>query len=322
MSYENYNVDTVYFGGGTPSAVDPSLLCSVLGAAREHFRIDDDAEITIEVNPASVTADKLMSYKNSGINRISMGAQSFNNDELKFLGTLHDESDIYDTYKLIRDCGFDNVSLDLMFGLPNQTLTSLRRSVECILKLRPEHISCYGLKIEEGTPFYNQLMAGEITQLDDDAFAELYDFICRSLTDAGYIQYEISNFCLPERHSRHNTRYWLCREYMGIGAGASSYLDGVRSSNTDSLLNYKRVTEEVLTHRDKMSEFVILGLRMTDSGISINEFKNRFDADIYDVFGSQLEKYRDFITREGNVLKLTKKAYYVSNSILADFLLD
>lgn len=320
-SHERYDVDTVYFGGGTPSSVDSTLICRVLDTAYNHFNITNDAEITIEVNPASVTEEKLNDYKRAGINRISMGAQSFNDDELKILGRLHSTNDIYDTFKLIRSCGFDNISLDLMFGLPNQTKGKLEHSINCMLKLRPEHISCYGLKIEEGTPFYNMQSSGEITAMDDDEFADLYELVCERLTCAGYIQYEISNFCIPDKHSRHNSRYWMCDEYVGIGAGASSYLDGVRSRNTDSMLNYINEIEEILTTDDKMSEFVIFGLRMTDKGISCTEFKNRFGTDILDVFGEQLDKHKRFIKQECDVLKFTKDAYYVSNAILADFIL-
>ncbi len=321
QSHKKYNVDTIYFGGGTPSSVDSSLICRALDSALSHFNVDIDAEITIEVNPASVTEEKVRNYRSAGINRISMGAQSFNEDELKTLGRPHRADDIYDTYNLIRSCGFDNVSLDLMFGLPNQTESKLSHSIDCMLKLRPEHISCYGLKIEEGTPFYKQMEAGEITPLDDDTFADLYDYICKRLTSAGYVQYEISNFCLPDKYSRHNTKYWLCDEYIGIGAGASSYLGSVRSRNTDSLLVYKNEVEERLSLTDKMSEFIIFGLRMTDKGISIAEFKERFSTDIYDVFGMQLAKHESFITQEGDVLKLRRDAFYISNAILADFIL-
>ncbi len=319
-SHPQYNIDTVYFGGGTPSAIDSRFIGEILNCAFSHFNIPNDAEITIEVNPASVIREKLSDYKSFGINRVSMGAQSFNNDELKLLGRLHTAEEIEDTYKLLRSCGFDNLSLDLMFGLPDQTAEKLIYSIERMIELNPEHISCYGLKIEEGTPFYKKMLSGEITPLDDDTFADLYDLVCRKLTDAGYIQYELSNFCKPQRCSRHNSRYWLCGEYAGIGAGASSYIDGVRSRNTEDIITYQNETEEVLSKRDKMSEFVIFGLRMTDRGIYISEFKDKFGIDIYEVFGKELKKHERFITRAGDVLKLTREAYYVSNAILADFI--
>ena len=320
-SHAKYEVDTVYFGGGTPSFVESDIIVRILECAKSHFKIDEDAEITIEVNPASVTEQKLLHYKRAGINRISMGAQSFNDDELKLLGRLHNVEDIYNTYNIIRKCGFDNVSLDLMFGLPEQSKRKLAHSIDCMLSLKPEHISCYGLKIEEGTPFYSKMESGEISPLDDDAFADLYEYICKRLTDAGYVQYEISNFCLPEKHSHHNSRYWECREYVGVGAGASSYIDDVRSKNTDGLLDYKNEIEEILNEEDKMSEFVIFGLRMTDKGISADEFEKRFGRNIYDVFGKQFLKHKDFITLDGGVIKLKRNAYYISNAILTDFIM-
>lgn len=320
-TYNRYNVDTIYFGGGTPSSVDSKLVCDFLQFIRSYFNVEPDAEITIEVNPDSVTEDKLKDYKKSGINRISMGAQSFCDEELKALGRLHNSDAIKEKYELIRHTGFDNVSLDLMFALPGQDGEKLDFSIDSILKLSPEHISCYGLKIEEGTPLYIDAEKGIITPVDDDYFADLYEHMCKKITDAGFVQYEISNFCKPGKHSRHNSKYWLCNEYIGLGAGASTYIDGVRSKNTSSFSDYKNITEEVLTIEDKMSEFVVFGLRMTDSGISIKEFRNRFGKDIYDVFGKQLEKYKDFITLDGDVLKLNAKAYYVSNSVLAEFML-
>ncbi len=319
-SYNEYDIDTIYFGGGTPSVVDSDIISRIMDCAYSHFNVDENAEVTIEVNPASVTEDKLLSYKKSGINRISMGAQSFNNDELKTLGRIHNADDIYDTYNLIRKCGFNNVSLDLMFGLPEQSRQKLAHSIDSMLLLNPEHISCYGLKIEEGTPFYTKMCSGEIFPLDDDAFADLYDYVCVRLTKAGYIQYEISNFCKPDKYSRHNSRYWRCSEYIGVGAGASSYIGNIRSKNTDDLLDYKNEIEEILTEEDKMCEFVIFGLRMAD-GISISEYEKRFKKDIYDVFGEQLLKYERFITHQDDVLKLKREAYYISNAILADFIL-
>lgn len=319
-SHNKYDIDTIYFGGGTPSVVDCEVISRIMDCAYSHFNIDENAEMTIEVNPASVTEDKLLSYKKSGINRISMGAQSFNNDELKILGRIHNADDIYDTYNLIRKCGFNNVSLDLMFGLPEQSHQKLAHSIDSMLLLNPEHISCYGLKIEEGTPFYTKMCSGEISSLDDDTYADLYDYVCERLTKAGYIQYEISNFCKIDKQSRHNSRYWKCSEYVGIGSGASSYIGNIRSKNTDDLLDYKNEIEEILTEEDKMCEFVIFGLRMAE-GISISEFEKRFKKDIYDVFGEQLLKHGQFITRQCDVLKLKREAYYISNAILADFIL-
>ena len=321
LSFERCDVDTIYFGGGTPSCVDSFYICSFLEKLYNHFNVKDDAEITIEVNPDSVDSDKLNSYKKAGFNRISMGAQSFVDEELKFLGRLHDAEGIRTAYELIRKCGFDNVSLDLMFGLPGQTIENLGYSINEILKLSPEHISCYGLKIEEGTCLYEHLKSGKLVPIDDDLFADMYEFLCEELSSNRYTQYEISNFSLKGKESRHNSRYWTCDEYIGLGSGASSCLNGVRSKNTSDILNYENEVEEVLTENDKMSEFVILGLRMTEKGINAEEFEARFNKSIYDVFDKQLKKYSQFIIQEGSVLKLNKNAYYISNAILSEFLL-
>lgn len=319
LAKEKCDIDTIYFGGGTPSSVDATYICKFLENVYSHFNVSSNAEITIEVNPASAIEKKIKSYKNAGINRISMGVQSFNDDELKMLGRLHLSKDVYRTYNVIRNCGFKNVSLDLMFGLPDQTIEKLNHSILEMIKLSPEHISCYGLKIEESTPFYIKEQKGEIIPVDDDSFADMYEFICSSLKENGYLQYEISNFSIRGKESRHNSKYWQCGEYIGLGAGASSYIGNIRSRNTNDLLKYSNEVEEILSIEDRISEFVILGLRMT-KGIDINEFSMRFGKDIYDVYGKQLQKYADFIIREGNVLKFNDKAYYISNSILADFL--
>lgn len=321
LSHPRYNVDTIYFGGGTPSSVDAGFIRRTLDTAFSHFNVDKDAEITIEVNPESADEDKLIAYREAGINRISVGAQSFLDNELITLGRLHTAKDIEDKYNLIRSVGFDNVSFDLMFGLPNQTKETLDISIDRILSLSPEHISCYALKIEEGTPFYCEMIRGRITCADEDLSADLYEHICDRLTKQGYMQYEISNFALKGRESKHNSRYWRCDEYMGIGAGASAYLDGIRSKNTPDLLTYHSEVEEILTTKDKMSEFMILGLRLTDEGVSESEFQSRFGVSVDEVFSAPLNKYGRFITRQSGVLKLTRDAYYISNVVLAEFLL-
>lgn len=319
-SYPRCAADTVYFGGGTPSSIDESLICRVLETATEHFSVDSDAEITIEINPSSAIDKKLEAYKRVGFNRISMGAQSFDDGELAVLGRLHDSSDIYTAYELTRKYGFDNVSLDLMFGLPDQTAERLGESIDKLVALSPDHISCYGLKIEEGTQFFSLAEQNKLNLPDDDELADLYDFVCERMSEAGYTQYEISNFAKNGKYSRHNSRYWRCGEYIGFGLGASSYLNGVRSKNTGGILSYGNETEEILSLNDKMSEFVILGLRMAN-GISISEFEKRFGRSIYEVFDFQLRKHAAFIKKNGGRLFLEREAFYVSNAIFADFLL-
>ena len=325
-SLETCDIDTIYFGGGTPSFVRAENIAKIMDAVKTHFNVCENAEITLEANPATLNEDKLLSYKNSGVNRISLGAQSFIDNELKILGRLHTAGDIKETYNLVRSYGYDNVSLDLMFGIPHQTMESFEKSIDEILSLNPEHISCYGLKVEEGTPFYRDFECGKYEYTDEDTFSDMYDILRNKLTKNGYNHYEISNFSKDGYHSRHNTAYWKCDEYYGVGAGASSYIDSTRYTNEYDIHKYiedfsLKAESDTLNETDKMSEFVILGLRLLTDGVDIDEFKNRFGKDVYDVFGDAINKHiqSGFVEKRGNSLILTEKAYYVSNAIMVDF---
>lgn len=327
MSLEKCDIDTIYFGGGTPSFIKAENISKIMNTLKSHFNVYKNAEITLEANPATLSEQKLLSYKNSGINRISLGVQSFVDEELKILGRLHSAEDIKETFDLIRKCGFNNVSLDLMFGVPHQTIESFEKSINEALSLNPEHISCYGLKVEEGTPFYTDFENGKYTYTDDDAFLDMYDHLRNKLTNNGYNHYEISNFAKVGYRSRHNTAYWKCEEYYGVGAGASSYVNSVRYTNVYDIHKYiedftRKTEHEVLSQNDKMSEFVILGLRLLQDGIDAVEFEKRFGINIYDVFGDALNKHIEngFIEKRGNSLILAEKAYYVSNAVMVDFI--
>ncbi|MBE7029857.1 MAG: radical SAM family heme chaperone HemW [Ruminococcaceae bacterium] len=322
--YPPQPIQTVYLGGGTPSSLEKEQIVRLMNEVRVHFCLSEDAEITIEANPATLTREKLLAYRNAGINRISVGVQSFDDKELSFLGRLHSAAQAEQTLSLVRESGFDNASLDLMFGLPNQEVKTLKKSLERAIALCPEHISCYALKIEEGTPLYAAWLAQDFLPMEDDAVADLYTLVRETLTGAGYTQYELSNFCLTGRQSRHNSVYWQCGEYIGLGAGAASYYNSKRYCNTPDLQEYlsgkRAVEEEEISIEEQMSEFVILGLRMVRDGISEQEFKKRFGVDMDAVFGKQLQKHQKFIKREGGVLTLTPEAYFVSNAIFADFI--
>lgn len=326
-SLEKCDIDTIYFGGGTPSFIKTENIAKIMNAVKSHFNVYENAEITLEANPATLSIEKLLSYKKSGINRISLGAQSFIDDELRILGRLHDANDIKETYELVRKCGFDNVSLDLMFGIPSQSMESFEKSIEEVISLNPEHISCYGLKVEEGTPFYEDFENGKYTYTDDKTYSDMYEFLSNKLVKYGYNHYEISNFAKEGYQSRHNTAYWKCEEYYGVGSGASSYIDSVRYTNEYDIHRYiedfsRKVESDTLNKNDKMSEFVILGLRLLQDGIDTDEFKNRFGKDIYDVFGDALNKHitNEFIEKRGYKLVLTEKAYCVSNAVMIDFI--
>ena len=323
--YSGMSFDTIYIGGGTPTALDINCLEKVLYTATHSFDIASDCEFTIEANPGTVTKDIATLMKNYGANRISLGAQSFVDSELTSLGRIHTASDVDATVALLRDTGFENISLDLMFALPGQTINSLSKSIKRVLNLSPEHISCYGLKIEDGTPFATMQKNGEITEKDDDEFADMYELVVSSLSQSGYERYEISNFAHGGKYSRHNTKYWQCKEYLGLGLGASSYVNGRRfckSADFEAYFNgFTLIEDYTLSLEDKMSEFVILGLRLIKDGISISQFKSVFNRDIFAVYGDTIDKFKNLgmLLVSGDRIKLTDRACYVSNSILCEF---
>lgn len=322
----NDNISSVYIGGGTPSFVDGEYIANVMSAVYDTFNVSDDAEITIEVNPKTIDERKLTLYRESGINRVSMGMQSMNDDELKLIGRAHTVSEGIKSYELIRKMGFDNVSLDLMYALPNQIDETLRDTLEQMIELRPEHISCYGLSIDEGTPLWTDKKKGIITQKDDEEYFRMYEIIRDTLAKSGYLHYEISNFSKPGYQSKHNTSYWKGKEYYAMGAGACGFIGNERFVYTEDVEEFIKnphiyTVEEILTNEDKMSEFVFLGLRMVIEGIDKREFHKRFQKDIYDVFGDVIKKHisSGMIEDKGDRIILTPKAYYISNSIMADF---
>lgn len=318
-------VDTVYFGGGTPTILEPSLLITVLDAVRGNFSLTDDCEITTECNPATIGSRGFFRLMDGGFNRLSIGMQSADDSQLKTLGRIHTFEDCKKCVSDARVAGFKNISVDLMFGLPEQDKESWIKSLECAVELCPEHISCYALKIEEGTPFAKM----DLRIADDEESRNMYDACVEYLNRAGYSRYEISNFSKVRFESRHNSKYWLCDDFVGFGAGAYSCINGVRYSNVvktneyiKRLGNGQSVIEESvsLDDTDKMSEFVYLGLRM-DKGIDITEFSRRFSVDIEQVFGDTIDKNikRGTMLRLGNILKIAPDFVYVSNAILADF---
>ncbi len=318
-------VDTIYFGGGTPTILEAEQLCKILNVVCTKFRIAEDCEITTECNPATMGYDGFAALREAGFNRISMGMQSADDGQLKTLGRIHNFEDCKVCVGAARRAGFENVSLDLMFGLPNQDADSFARSIEMAVSLKPEHLSCYALKIEEGTPFASM----ELSIADDDESAKMYQRCVELLRKYVYNRYEVSNFAKEGYESRHNKKYWQCDDFLGFGAGAYSCYMGERYSNIYDVAEYIDVALKggcVISDRiplekeDMMSEFVFLGLRM-DKGISKTEFKDRFDTDICDVYKAQIDKNikRGTIIQEGDRLKIHPDFIYVSNPILADF---
>ena len=343
---EGVSADTLFIGGGTPSVMEAGQLVRLLNACREAFGLS--GECTLEANPDSVSPAFLKEVRAGGFNRISFGAQSTVNEELRALGRRHDADRIGTAVRWAREAGFENLSLDVMLGIPGQDTKSLAFTLDAFGALQPEHLSCYLLKIEEGTPFYRQ-HAERLCAGDDEA-ADLYLQAVETLEKMGYGQYEISNFAKPGYECKHNMVYWTGGEYIGFGIGASSYFQGKRFNNMRDIFKYIELMENLsdkfvetdnmeLLYNDttrtlrenvtniyidaRMEEFMFLGLRMT-CGVSREDFKERFNKDIYEVYGSVLNKYigEGFMASEGDRIYLTDAGIDVSNVILADFLLD
>lgn len=320
---DGYTVDTVYFGGGTPSLMAANDIGRILGAVKESFDVMDGAEITIECNPATADRKYFEDIRDFGINRLSMGMQSALDAELKLLGRAHNREDFLRCFADARAAGFDNVSVDLMYGIPNQTMESLRESVELLTSLSPEHISAYGLMIEDGTPFARKI--DELSVADDDGQAEMYLYLCGALRAAGYDRYEISNFARAGKKSRHNTRYWLGSEYIGFGVAAHSYFGGERYGNSrdiDAFMDGRDICceRETVGGEDIQREYVMLRMRLGE-GISVSDYKERFGRDFFADF-PQIQGWisQGFIDHCDERVSFTDKGALVSNVLLSDML--
>ncbi len=317
--------DTIYFGGGTPSYAGSSFLCGMIASLKKNFDIEENAEVTIECNPGTIGFEGFLSLKKGGANRLSIGLQSTDNRMLRKLGRIHTAEDFEACFDEARHAGFDNISLDLMYGLPDMTMEDWERTLEKALSFDAEHISVYALKVEDGTPFSKMRLALP----NDDLTADMYEKAVSVFREAGYKRYEISNFAKSGFESRHNQKYWRLDDFLGLGAGAYSCIDGVRFSNEADISAYigkvslggVAICEETpIPLTEQMSEFVFLGLRCED-GISFAEFEKRFGRTIMDVFGEPIKKYVDygFLILEGDNLRFSDKGFFVSNQILADF---
>ena len=323
-SRKGLSADTVYIGGGTPSVLSMNNTDRLLNAINENINLTSDVEFTIEVNPATIDKAKADMCLKHGVNRISMGAQSFNDAELKILGRIHTAEDTVNTFKLLRECGFNNINLDLMYALPNQTMDSLKCSIEQMVSLNPEHISCYGLKFEEGTPFFECLKSGKIVECDEDTFADMYDIVRDTLSQSGYEHYEISNFCKKGKESKHNMKYWQDKDYIGFGLAASSKEGNRRYTHTSDINEYiksKAYTEDyTMDVKEQMQEFIILSLRVIKNGVDKQKFAEKFNVLFDDVFKAQIAKTAQYTINTENSFKLSDKALLVSNSIMCEFM--
>ena len=333
--YADYRVDTIFIGGGTPSLVKEEWIENLLQTVYDRYEVSPAAEITIEVNPGTVTESKLQTYHRAGINRLSIGLQSARNEELKRLGRIHTYEDFLDTYKTARKVGFSNINVDVMSALPGQSLESYLETLDQILSLEvpPEHISAYSLIVEEGTAFWQFREQGRLSLPDEDTERMMYRMTGKKLGQAGWKRYEISNYAKEGYACRHNEGYWRRHNYLGLGIGAASMVDNVRFQNKTDLDAYLehplecRSEEQRLSRKEQMEEFMFLGLRMV-LGVSKQEFFENFGVPIETIYGEVLTKnQRDGLLVEQNMgekswIALTERGLDLSNYVMAQFLLD
>ncbi|MBP5410633.1 MAG: radical SAM family heme chaperone HemW [Lachnospiraceae bacterium] len=316
---------SVYIGGGTPSLMPQGTYQRILDAVRENFAISENAEISIECNPGTVTIEKLLEYRNAGINRISFGAQSADGKELRLLGRIHTWEQVDESVRLARAAGFDNINIDLMMNLPGQTKEHFTNTVKKALKLQPEHISAYSLIIEEGTPFFEAYDAHPELLPDEESASDTYERAVMLLAEEGYRQYEISNFAKPGYECRHNIGYWRRAEYLGVGIGAASLISGVRYRVSDDLERYlEELTyepEETLSDTDVRNETVMLGLRMNE-GLSIAELARLFGDAYAKKFADAMDRYvsQGLAYSGDGRYGLTVRGMLVSNTMIASLM--
>lgn len=322
-----YLVDTIYFGGGTPSHFGAQRLVEVLRTIHKNFQVSRNCEITVECNPDSVDPEFLTHLKRAGVNRLSMGVQSARDGELKEIGRLHNYQQAVQAFQQARQAGFENLSLDLIYGLPDQTLESWKASVEAILQLAPEHLSCYGLKLEQGTPLYQRQDQEQMA--DDDTQADMYLWMVDRLAQAGYGQYEISNFARPDFESRHNLKYWLGEEYMGFGPSAHSYFGGRRYSfvrdldiYVNGVLHNGKIIDEssLVNRRERGREYLMLRMR-TVRGVEESEYRRTFYMN-FDPLEDRFREYRDYGWAEctDGRWHFTPSGFLLSNPLIGDLL--
>ena len=350
---DDNKVHTIFFGGGTPSLLSPNQFESIFHSIREHFDLIENAEITIEANPGTVSLEQLRKLRAIGINRISFGVQSANSEELRMLERAHDFFDVINSVSWARSAGFANLNLDLIYGLPEQTLEIWQTSVRRILDLNPNHISAYALTLEHGTPFGRWSKRGLLPLPDPDLAAEMYEWASDAFESAGYFQYEISNWAKPNRECVHNLQYWRGLPYLGLGAGAHGYANGYRHSNVLRIKTYidrltsfdsqflnlefplspATVNHHRQTQHDDVSEYMMTGLRLTREGIAASAFRQRFSCDLKDVYCEEIDEliHLDLLewhreTSEGpkngetsEVLRLTQRGRLLGNQVFIRF---
>ena len=321
---------SVFFGGGTPSELSVAELGTLVDALRQTFQVKKEAEWSIECNPGTVNRAFFTALRQMGFNRVSLGVQSFHDHHLQALGRIHDSAEAKSAYRWLREAGCDNVNLDLIFGLPQQTLQGWETDLSEALTLSPEHLSLYNLTIEPGTEFGNRYARGELREVDEDLSADMYELAMDRTQEAGYRQYEISNYSRPGRQCAHNLIYWRNEPYLGFGVSAASFIDGLRWTNTGNLREYartaasgrvSRASEEALEDREALGEEIMLRLRTTE-GISLSSLSTHYYFDVASLFSQTLEflSTHDFITQAGDRVQLTRQGKLLANEVCMRFL--
>ena len=296
--------DTIFIGGGTPSVLPSFMIREILDEVRDSFAVDENAEISMESNPGTLSAGKLADFRAAGVIRLSIGLQSFDDDVLKVMGRVHDAETFVRSYRAARDAGFDNINVDLMFGVPGQTDESWESGLRRLIRMDPEHISFYSLQIEEGTPFYDDYRSGRLSEISDETDRRMYHRALAVLRHSGYEHYEISNAAKPGFRCRHNMKYWRFGDYLGIGADASSFLDGVRFSEAASLDFNERPYREYHVNdlRDSMGEYMFTALRLAE-GIDPADFRRRFGCGPAEAYAAEIKEIRSFLESGDLVLE-------------------
>lgn len=327
---KDYNIRTIFIGGGTPSCIDEKYIHRILEFIYKNFNTTESMEVTIEANPGTLDREKVNVYKEVGINRVSMGVQTLDNDLLKSIGRIHNVHDFYRSYEILREENIKNINVDLIFGLPNQTLDHVLDSLNKVIQLKVEHISYYGLILEEGTRLYKLYNDGKIALPNEDTERLMYHKATEYLVDYGYNHYEISNYALPNYECKHNLVYWEVKPYLGVGLSSHSNMNGKRFWNTSNIDIYieklnKQVLpiedEEIINRETEIGEFCILGLRKI-AGINKAEFYNRFGVEIESVYKDIINKHIEnrLIINDDNYIRLTKRGLDLSNLVEIDFL--
>ncbi|HEU4687176.1 MAG TPA: radical SAM family heme chaperone HemW [Vicinamibacterales bacterium] len=322
--------DTIFFGGGTPSLLEPAEVQSVIDACRVSFDVTTDAEVTLEANPETVTHERLRAFRAAGVNRLSFGVQSFRDDELRRLSRLHSAARAREAFEMARDAGFDNVSLDLMMWLPQQSVVEWLTSVDSLIALGPDHASLYLLEIYPNAPLRDTMARSKWSLAPDDDAAEMYLGAMSRLDDAGYVQYEISNVSRPGLESRHNLKYWTDGEWLGFGCGAHTTRRGVREKNvaaTEDYISAVRTGRPVGTERrvlsvqERFEEAVFTGLRLSH-GVSVDAVRSRYGVDVWEQYGEELRPFVDqhLLIYDGGALRLTREGMLLANEVMTVFI--